>query len=449
MPLFNPPVASVTGLRKGAGTGDQDLAAVAGLDFAVPSSAVATPNGLVSGGGVAWTGTGLVFTVSAASYVINGISYSSVQTDLTLGTADVTNPRIDVFAVNSSGAAIVIAGTPAASPIAPSVDPATQLQLTFIQVAANATTPSNVVVTTLYAENIEDTSSVSSNFNAASTSNPHAGTKDIEATTATTGNFVQLQKASGSRDLSTQNALIFYIRSKAAWGNNRSLTITFLNAGVQVGNAITFKDASFGFTSSNTSSYQQIIIPIAQFGAGSNAVTQLKFTVGGSGGTIGFYLDDISLQSGQQFLADLHAVARDLERDRRLRSQRRGRVSRHCLHRAKCQLQFDSDEHEHKLASRRSDQSLDQRHRRRPRRCSFDRGERLFHRSLQRQNHRLEYQRRRSFAHLHLRRLENHDGDRQPDRDQHHHGHEARAFYRQCSSFKHHDRLESDDFQRG
>jgi hypothetical protein len=301
MPLFNPPAALVTGLRKGAGTEDRDVAATAGVDYAVPSETQQVPNGLLSGGGVLWTGS-LNFTVSAATYIINGVQYTSSQTNLTLGAANATYDRIDVIAVNSSGAAVVIAGTASASPALPAVDPSSQLQLTFVYVAANAATPSNVTTTTLYAENAgsptEWTSSVSgAGFNAASTSNPHAGTKDIEATSVTTGNYAQLQKPSGTLDLTTQNSVAFYIRSKASWGN-RTLTIAFLNAGTQVGNAITFKEGSFGFNSANSSGYQQIIIPISQFAIGASAINQLRFTVGGSGGGIGFYLDDITLQSG-------------------------------------------------------------------------------------------------------------------------------------------------------
>lgn len=289
--------ASVVGIRKGTGDPTLDVAAVPGVDYVLPSADQQVSNGLISGGGVLWTG-GLHFTVSAATYSLNGVQYSSPQTDLTLSAADATNDRIDIIAVNTSSATVIVQGTPSTTPALPSLDSSIQLQLTFVYVAANASAPSNIATTSLYAENIEWTSSVSSNFNAASTNNPHSGTKDIEATTATTGNNVQLQKPSGTLDPTTQNSLAFYIRSKAAWANNRSLTIAFLNGGTQVGNAIAFKDSSFGFTSSNTTSYQQIIIPISQFALGSSSINQLKFTVAGTGGTIGFYLDDITLQSG-------------------------------------------------------------------------------------------------------------------------------------------------------
>jgi hypothetical protein len=108
-------------------------------------------NGLISGGGVFWTG-GLNFTVSAATYKIAGVSYASIQTNVSLGTADPTNPRIDIIAVDNTNAVVVIAGTPASTPAAPDVDPATQLQLTFVLVAAGATVP-DVSAENIYLEN--------------------------------------------------------------------------------------------------------------------------------------------------------------------------------------------------------------------------------------------------------------------------------------------------------
>src|SRR6266478_7756604 len=84
-------------------------------------------NQLLSGGGVAWTGTGLNFIVSSAVYLIGGTQYSSPQTNITLNAADPTNDRIDVFAVDTTGAALKITGTPGGPPLEPQVDPVTQL----------------------------------------------------------------------------------------------------------------------------------------------------------------------------------------------------------------------------------------------------------------------------------------------------------------------------------
>ena len=254
----------------------------------------ASVNQLLSGGGVVWTGN-LNFTISAATYQIATNTYSSVQTNVTLATADPTNPRIDAFIVDSTGTASVITGTPAASPAAPSVDATSQLLLTIVLVPANSTTPS-VNQVALYQENTEWTCAATANVNCASTSNPYAGTKDIEFTAATTANGVTLTKPSGSINLASYTALSLYIRNKANWPTTRSVTIQAFAGSAAVGTAISFKNGVYGFTQSNTTSYQQIVIPTSAFGSGTSAVTALKLNVAGSGGTIGFYLDNIVVQ---------------------------------------------------------------------------------------------------------------------------------------------------------
>src|SRR6266403_3985897 len=86
---------------------------------------------LISGGGVAWTGTGFNYIIPAAVYLINGTQYNSPQTPVTLSAADPTQDRIDSFYADTSGTSGVITGTPGSPPIAPSVDPASQLFITF------------------------------------------------------------------------------------------------------------------------------------------------------------------------------------------------------------------------------------------------------------------------------------------------------------------------------
>lgn len=258
---------------------------------------------ILTGCGVVWTGN-LNFTVAAGTYVINGTTYSVAQTNLTLSAADPSNPRFDVIALNTSNAAVVITGTPAANPLVPTVDPSTQLLDTIISVPAGATTPGNISNLVQYAEDAgaptEWNASTNSagTINLASTNNPHQGTKCIEATAAVAANYIQLQQGTGTVNLSNYNSLIFYIRSKAAWPSQKSITISFLNAGTQQGNALTFQNGSFGFVSSNTTSYQQIVIPLSNFNIGNSPVNQVKFLIAGGGSSIGFYMDDVSLQSG-------------------------------------------------------------------------------------------------------------------------------------------------------
>jgi hypothetical protein len=250
----------------------------------------------------------LVFNVGVCSYTINGVQYATSSiTPVTLAAADPSNPRIDLIIVNTSSVATRVTGTAAASPSAPTVDPATQLALTIVTVAAGATTPTAITTASIYEENTEWTSAVTANFNAASTSNPYRGTKDIEATTAVLTNAVTLTKpAAGTEVLTNWNTLVFYIRSKSTWPTGtgasaaRSLAVYWRSGSTQVGNQVLIRSGLFGFDSSNTSGYQQISIPVSLFGTGGASVTNLRFEIVGNGGStsIGFYLDAISLQGG-------------------------------------------------------------------------------------------------------------------------------------------------------
>lgn len=257
----------------------------------------ATGNQLIAGGGVVWT-SGYNFTVSAAQYQIQGVTYSSPQGSVALSASDPTNPRIDVIAVDNTGTVVVVAGTASAQPALPFVDPSSQLALSFVYVAAASTQPTTSTEN-VYLENTEWTGTASgAGFNLASTNNPFQGTKDIEATAVVSGNYVQYQRPASTIQLSNFNTLVLYIRSKAAWPNGKQLTISLQNAGAVVGLPVTVKDGTFGFASSVTSSYQQLAIPTSLFQAGTNPINQIKVAVAGGGGAIGFYLDYWFFQGG-------------------------------------------------------------------------------------------------------------------------------------------------------
>lgn len=256
---------------------------------------------LISGGAVIWQHTDFMFTVTAATYLINGVQYSSPETDIELSDANPDFDRIDVIAVDDSGAVVIIEGDPGGPPAEPQIDPATQLKLTFILVPAGSTEP---VITdeNLYLENTEWTSSTNSagTINLASTINARTGTKDIEASTAISGNYIQLVKPTGTLTLSDFSLLIFYVRSKGAWGTKKGLSIFWQNSGTNVGSAVALKQGTFNFDSSNTTDYQLIAIPISLFAVPDGAaINTLRLTVSGAGGgSIGFYMDDMIAQAG-------------------------------------------------------------------------------------------------------------------------------------------------------
>ena len=261
-------------------------------------------NQLISGGGVEWTGN-LSFTVGAATYTIAGTLYASLLTNETLATADPTNPRLDLIGVDNTGNVFVLTGVAAVTPSVPTVDPTSQLALTIILVPAASTT-AGVTKVDIYHENAQgptewNTSSLGAGINLASTNNPYDGTVDIEATAVTTGNYAQMTvPSSGTVQMQNSNNQIFYLRSKATWPNNRSLSVQWFSGSTPLGTAVVIRPTgTFGFVSSQITSYQQVAIPTSLFGINGVPATTVRFTVTGSGGTIGWYLDDITLQGGQ------------------------------------------------------------------------------------------------------------------------------------------------------
>lgn len=251
---------------------------------------------LISGGSVAFAGT-RSFTVAPATYRIGGVQYSSPQTTVTIGAADGSNPRFDAIVASAAvpGVVSVIAGTAAATPSFPDVDPLAYVVLSYVQIDA-AVSAVAIATTDIYKENTEWTSSVSGGtINAASTSNPRTSSKDIEATAAVAGDYVRLT-APVAISLAGQRQLVFFIRPKAAFANPKSIAVTFYLSGVKVGQSVSISNGQYGFVDS-TLLYQQLVIPITNFSVPSTSlVDRIEYKVVGSGAAIGFYIDDIFLE---------------------------------------------------------------------------------------------------------------------------------------------------------
>ena len=274
----------------------------AGTGVTPPPTPGATPiTWLVSGGQVVWDAA-YTFRVSAASYYINGTPYTSAEDTVTLGAAGATLDRIDVIALDTSGAVVVIAGTASATPSEPSIDPAQYLKLAIVSVPHATVAPPDVQTVVIYAEDVGPPTewawtSSGASIVVNSTSTPHVGTKTIEGSNVVAGVYAE-GTAAAPLDPTDYDQLVLFIRSKAAWNSSRGLLVTLRLAGVLVGAAVQIRrSGTFGFDSTLTSDYQLVAIPIVAFavpqGASIDAVRVEDF-----GGAIGFFLDDISLQVG-------------------------------------------------------------------------------------------------------------------------------------------------------
>lgn len=136
--------------------------------FAPTSDGVSATTGVLnSGGAVSQTGTpSMAVSVTGAVFVIPGPSYASVgaylwspgtaATTVTIGGADPSNPRIDLVTVQvttagtsstaGQGDFVVVPGTPASSPTAPST-PTGALVLAQVRVDAGVTSIVNAKIT--------------------------------------------------------------------------------------------------------------------------------------------------------------------------------------------------------------------------------------------------------------------------------------------------------------
>lgn len=259
---------------------------------------------LIDGGQITWVAN-YDYIVSAANYVILGTQYSSPQTPITLNPADPTYDRIDLVAVDNTGSVVVIEGTPSSTPQEPSYEPSSQVPLAFILVAAATTQPACAALTSVYAEDLGSPTewtvvSSTGTMNVNSTNNPRNGSKDIEGTAVALSSTLTFTPDTPF-DSTNITQLDLYIRSKGSWGttaNGHRIQISFQTSGGQVGIPATIAPrGTYGFNSNTTGTYQQVAIPRSVFNIPDGAmITSIVFTIKGSTGTMGFYMDDIAIE---------------------------------------------------------------------------------------------------------------------------------------------------------
>lgn len=264
-----------------------------------PAEEGAASTFLVSGGQVTWE-SAYTFRVSAASYYINGLPYTSAEQVVSLTAADATNDRIDAIVLDTAGIASAIAGTPATTPSEPSIDPAAYLKLGLVFVEHATTAPPTVSTILVYAENAGPSAewtwtSSGASIIVNSTSTPHSGTTSIEGTSVVAGVYAK-GVVGVAIDPNDYDNLLMFIRSKAAWNSSRGLLVTLRAAGVVIGATIQIRrSGTYGFDSTVTTGYQQVAIPITSF-AIPEGTTIDEVRIEDFGGSIGFFIDNISFQ---------------------------------------------------------------------------------------------------------------------------------------------------------
>jgi hypothetical protein len=285
----------------------KDIIKATAQEVANIKAAIPEPTALYGGsllyGTVTWL-SGLTFAVSDAGYIIDGNAYTSQATEVTLDPADGSNPRIDVIYADSSGAIGTITGTAAADPAKPEVDSLTQLELTFVSVAASATTPTEIAASDLYAENAGDTaewdateSTSTARITLGSTADPYAGTKSILFDAAVQGDTVTLTDGGGTGIIIADMASLETHVKVAAWGKRNSIRVAWFDGALRISSWVQISDGNYGFDRTNSGAYQTVTIPKADFQLGAGTADSLVFEVRG-GGSVTVHLDQVRVQAG-------------------------------------------------------------------------------------------------------------------------------------------------------
>lgn len=261
-------------------------------------------NGLISGGIVTWSGNGLKYYVSPATYVISNIYYHSGLDSVTLAAPPTVNSRIDLIGVDITGHAFVDTGIVSATPIVPQAKLGIQVALTTgILLNAGDTIPANVIVTMVYNENLgepdewsthTENAPITADFN--NTVNPKKGLKDIFISRYNSQSIVYFA-ISTPYTLSSDAVVSGWIYLNKRLENNIYAFLYNSNTGART-NAIPLSLDKF-----DSISYQQFAFQTSNFtwsGNSNNQFNTIEFYFSGND-TVdmkGLYIDYVTIQKG-------------------------------------------------------------------------------------------------------------------------------------------------------
>jgi hypothetical protein len=261
-------------------------------------------NRLISGG-VSYV-SGLTFSISPLQYIIAGEIYStSASTIVTLNSGDTVNDRIDVIAANNSGTTLVIEGTPSANPEKPDLELSSQLEITFVSIPANSSTP-NIANTIIYNEFLGPPTEWQFNtnnptgINGNSSADSYIGSKSISVT-GVTGNYASNFTLSSSTvfDTSQFTTIQFALKNRISNAANTTIRLRFFNSSGLVNGGVIILPNDITYNNTNTTSWQLISIPLWRFNLSSSLVSaiEIAFRTAG-GGVANYYLDYFEFLQG-------------------------------------------------------------------------------------------------------------------------------------------------------
>ncbi len=240
-----------------------------------------------------------VFHYTGGDYYILGRHFTAPLTYVTLDPPYVSEDRTDVFYLDTLGNFGVLKG--GTGGLVPQVDPSSQIAIAEVIVpsdeSGNPLPVSNVMV---YSEDTPPdwtgSSNVSSYSLTYSGNAPYAGLVSARFPAYTNGQYVKWTNGA-TLSLSNVKYIKFYIRLTASFRNNNKdfLSVAFYEAGVKRTNFEAVLNGTYGFDRSLVGTWQEIVIPVSEFGYSTPTFDEVFFSLTGTGT---FQLDNIQVQMG-------------------------------------------------------------------------------------------------------------------------------------------------------
>lgn len=249
--------------------------------------------------------SGLTFDITPLVYIIDGVFYNIPNaTQVTLASGDTTYDRIDVIYADISGNTGVIEGTPSDNPVKPGLGPDSQVEVSFVSIPAGSMAPA-ITSTLVYDEmagpptewtvNGFSTPFVIPN----STTQAYSGTMSVRFSAATISKLVEFS-SSTLFNTTNQNVIQFAIKNPIAWPSTARLQLSLLSStNIQIGNVVQIYNGTYGFSSSNITTWQIISVPTSAFALTTPFISKLRFTVNITGTQkFNAYIDQIKFIAG-------------------------------------------------------------------------------------------------------------------------------------------------------
>lgn len=247
-------------------------------------------------GGVVSHDTLYTYDVTAATYTIGGVQYTSAAGFTTLSAADEDFDRQDIIALDTNGNIVNIPGDPSENPALPQIDPASQLFLTSIYVKAGSTAPDDIVRDIIYDENAENwTHSASGVTDFVNTGNQYhlVYAIDVPAWVSPTAKAITFTSP-GKISTATYSILKAFIKLKGTLPSTGYVFFALFNGSTMV-TPYTQLTAAHGFSRTDLA-YQNITIPFSSMSITGSQYDKVQFYFYGGGP--GLYLDYVQLQGG-------------------------------------------------------------------------------------------------------------------------------------------------------